>query len=107
MYPGQNLLQNCFRPHHGITVILSYEPPAYCRFLALSGHSLVHYTCPLTEHEELVKGEAGRRRDLRHEGRKPIDAIGDLADLGLHAFLQEIESIDLSVPWTTSQFRST
>ena len=36
------------------------------------------------EDEELVEGEAGGRRDLRHEGREPVDAVGDLVDPGFH-----------------------
>ena len=38
----------------------------------------------VAEHEELVEGEAGRRNDLRHMGGNPIDAVGDLVDLGFH-----------------------
>ena len=33
---------------------------------------------PITPDQELVEGEAGRRRDLRHEGREPEYAVGDL-----------------------------
>ena len=38
----------------------------------------------VAEDEELVEGEAGRRRDVRHEGREAVDAVGDLVDLGFH-----------------------
>ena len=41
----------------------------------------------VAEDEELVEGEAGRRRDLRHEGREPIDAVGDFVDPGRHGRL--------------------
>src|SRR5664280_1013858 len=33
--------------------------------------------------EVLVEGEAGRR-DIGDERREPVDAVGDLADLGVH-----------------------
>ncbi|RNJ49157.1 hypothetical protein D1O30_05635 [Methylocystis hirsuta] len=34
--------------------------------------------------EELVEGETGRRRDLRHIRRQTIDALGDFIDLRFH-----------------------
>ena len=42
----------------------------------------------VAEDEELVEGEAGRRGDVRHEGREPVDAVGDFSDLGLHSCLR-------------------
>ena len=42
------------------------------------------------QHEEMVEGEAGRRRDVRHEDGDPIDAVGDFADVGSHDFLHAI-----------------
>jgi hypothetical protein len=34
--------------------------------------------------QELVEGEAVRP-DLRHQGRKAIDLVGDFSDFGFHA----------------------
>ena len=45
----------------------------------------------VAEHEELVEGEAGGRGDVRHEGREPVDAVGDFVDPGFHEFLHAID----------------
>ena len=31
----------------------------------------------VSEHEKLIEDKAGRRGDVRHEGREPKDAVGD------------------------------
>src|SRR3546814_10649480 len=36
-------------------------------------------------HQELVEGEAGGRRDLRHKGGEPIDPLRDFSNVGAHA----------------------
>jgi len=38
----------------------------------------------VTQNEELVEREAGGRRNLGHECRQPIDAVGNFADFRLH-----------------------
>jgi hypothetical protein len=40
----------------------------------------------VAEDEELVESEACRRRDIRHEGRKAVNALGDFVDSALHGF---------------------
>src|SRR3546814_2270459 len=35
-------------------------------------------------HQELVEGESRRRRDVRHEGREPVNAFRDLRNVGAH-----------------------
>ena len=47
----------------------------------------------VAEDEELVEGEAGRRRDIRHEGREPVDAVGDLVDPGLHGLFSVMPAV--------------
>jgi hypothetical protein len=43
----------------------------------------------LTAHdEERVEGESGRRGDVRHKGREPIDAVSDFGDFRSHSTLQ-------------------
>src|SRR6185437_14057886 len=39
------------------------------------------------EHKKLVEREPRGRCDIRHEGRKPVNAIGDFRDLRFHRSL--------------------
>jgi hypothetical protein len=39
----------------------------------------------VAQDQKLIEDEAGGRGDIRHKGREPEDAVGDFADLGLHA----------------------
>jgi hypothetical protein len=50
----------------------------------------------VADDEELIEGEARRRRDVRHEGREPIDAVGDFVDPGLHDCLHDARPPGLS-----------
>src|SRR5262249_18790555 len=42
----------------------------------------------VAQHKKLIEGETGGRRDVRHIGREPVDAVGDFADFRFHIFLR-------------------
>jgi hypothetical protein len=54
----------------------------------------------LAAHKEGVEGKAGRRRDLRHIGREPENAVGDFSDLGFHNVLRRLAAASAALYFT-------
>jgi hypothetical protein len=69
--PAQALQRD--EPAHGVAVERKH--------LAQTG---VKHQRRVAENEELVETEARGRGDVGHEGREPVDAVGDFADPGFH-----------------------